>query len=70
MKLTRGERRVLKVLSEHDEPLFNGTLGALTGLEFDSVVFRRLEKRKLLIGHPFEITIAGRAALHSRAIGE
>lgn len=66
VKLTEAEGRVLKVLSEHEEPLYNGTLGALTGLKWNSAVFYRLENRKLIVGSPaYKITAAGREALAS-----
>lgn len=66
VRLTEAEKRVLQVLSESDEPLFGGTLGARTALKWNSAVFYRLERRKLIIAPPYKITPAGRAALASR----
>jgi hypothetical protein len=62
--LTRAKLRVLRVLDEASEPLFNGDLGARTGLVFNSRLFRALERDGLIKGrHPYELTDAGRAAL-------
>jgi Mn-dependent DtxR family transcriptional regulator len=60
--LTHAQRQVLDFLKQNG-PTFNGTLGARVGLSWRSAVFRNLERAKLIEGHPYQITDAGRAAL-------
>lgn len=62
-KLSKTQLRVLKVLQDAGEPLFNGTLAARTGLRFNSDVFGSLEAAGLIEGHPYRLTEAGHAAL-------
>lgn len=64
-----GEERELDVLfalSKAPDGLYNGTLGAVTGLSYRSRVFARLRSRGLIEGHPYRITEAGSAFLAER----
>jgi hypothetical protein len=61
--LSGTQRMVLRTLDEAGEPLFNGTLGARTGLRFNSEVFASLRRLGLIEGHPIKLTDAGRAAI-------
>jgi hypothetical protein len=65
MSLTDTQRRVLQSLDVAGEPLFNGTLAARTGLNFNSKVFSRLKQLGLIEGHPYRLTDAGRVAVSS-----
>lgn len=67
MTLSRAQFMVLRTLDDAAEPLFNGTLGARTGLIWNSRVFVSLKRLGLVDGHPFELTASGRAA--ARRIG-
>lgn len=65
--MTRKERLVLWTLRDAG-PQFNGSLGAMCGLEWNSCVFDRLERDGLIEGHPYTITNAGRASLKQQPI--
>jgi hypothetical protein len=65
MTLSHTQIKVLRVLLQAGEPLFNGTLAARTGLRFNSEVFFGLEKLGLIEGHPYRLTDAGRVAVSS-----
>lgn len=57
-----AEQKILRALAKHG-PLYNGTLGAVTGLSWRSKVFKRMEVAGMIEGHPFALTSKGRTAL-------
>lgn len=65
-KTSRAQRMVLQTLADAGEPLFNGTLAARTGLRWNSDIFNSLERTGLIVGHPFQLTDAGIAALKAK----
>ncbi len=64
-KLTPTERRVLETLQQYG-PKFNGTLASIVDVVWNSRVFKRMEKRGLIAGHPYKLTEAGRIALTTK----
>jgi len=64
--MTDAEFRTLTILAD-EGPQWNGNLGVKTHLAWNSAVFKRLERRGLVSGHPMKITPKGIRALASAA---
>lgn len=68
--ITQSERRVLDVLAKQG-PQYNGSLGVMTGLAWDSCIFAGLARAGLISsGHPIDITEAGRKELDADELEE